>query len=81
MWRCYPNPNSNPNPNPTPNPNQVCGPEGETGDVVAIYRKLRGTKPDKDVKASTVQNGASSNPNLDPNSSTRARTGTLTPEP
>merc|ERR1719329_787802 len=32
----------------------VCGPEGETGDVIAIYRKLRGTKPDKDGKAFTA---------------------------
>lgn len=35
----------------------VCGPEGETGDVIAIYRKLRGTKPDKDAKAFTAQGG------------------------
>ena len=40
----------------------VCGPEGETGDVIAIYRKLRGTKPDKDGKAFTAQGGANSYP-------------------
>ena len=37
-----PNPNPNLNPNPNPNPNQVLGPEGETGDVALLVRRLKG---------------------------------------
>ena len=33
----------------------VFGPEGETGDVVAIFRKLRGHKPAQGDTASTTQ--------------------------
>ena len=39
----------------------VCGPEGETGDVVAIFRGVRalcGHKPAQDDKAPTTQGGA-----------------------
>ena len=37
----------------------VCGPEGETGDVVAIYRKFCGRKPAQGDKAlPTTQGGA-----------------------
>ena len=37
----------------------VCGPEGETGDLVAIYRKFRGDKPAKgDNALPTTQGGA-----------------------
>ena len=37
----------------------VCGPEGETGDVVAIYRKFRGHKPAQgDNALPTTQGGA-----------------------
>ena len=37
----------------------VCGPEGETGDVVAIYRKFRGRTPAQgDNALPTTQGGA-----------------------